>query len=198
MPRPSPRILLPAAALVLAVSAVVYVLTYVPSVPITMAWTWPLHLATLAVFGGVLVFVLPRRNRQPRPVGVGVMEWQRRENRRSQDMVRRIKAMVPPPVRVAVAAVMLACAVNFFWCMKLVGFASPTQANGRYSLKNHGRHIRDLTEAEYRRMQAYQVRLFSGVWVIFCLSAVVSLRYVAPRVGELVEPRDEEPAPREE
>ena len=108
--------------------------------------------------------------------------------------MRRLVAMIPPAVRVAFMAVMLASMVNFFWCIKLLEFESPEAADGRYVLQNHGKRLRDLTEAEYHRMRAYEVRLFSTGWVVFSLAALVGLRYVAPRIGELVEPRDDRPA----
>lgn len=44
---------------------------------------------------------------------------------------------------------------------------APTEVKGRYYLNNHGTYSRELTREEYARYQAYEVREFSGVWMVF-------------------------------
>jgi hypothetical protein len=41
------------------------------------------------------------------------------------------------------------------------------EENGSYSIVNHGQTVRELSEAEYRREKARELRGFSGIWVIF-------------------------------
>jgi hypothetical protein len=100
--------------------------------------------------------------------------------------MRRMIAMIPVPVRVAVGVVMLAAAANLFLCVKLLEGGVPTEGPRGYSLESHGTKVRALSEEEFHQYQAYEVRLFSSAWLIFALVAIVTIRYVAPRANELV------------
>ena len=191
MRRPASRLLLAAAGIVLVASLVVHVLTYVPCVRVSMAWAWSLHAAVLAVGVGALLCGLPRPENRRRPTGVGVLDWQRREYRRSRDLFRRFVGLTPVPVRWVVVVTLLASVVNFYRSTRLLEHGVPAAAGGRYYLHHHGTKIRDLTETEYHRFEAYQVRLFSSAWVVLALVAVVAARYVAPRKRELMEQAEE-------
>ena len=59
--------------------------------------------------------------------------------------------------------------INFAMFFVLMEGGSPDVKNGSYYLHNHGKKIRDLTQDEYKRFQAYEVRGFSGHWIIFSL-----------------------------
>lgn len=51
----------------------------------------------------------------------------------------------------------------------------PSISNGEKVLSSHGRVIKKLTDDEYRRHQSYDIRLFSGHWMIFYLTAALIL-----------------------
>jgi hypothetical protein len=195
MPNPRLRLLLFASVAVLGVSLFVHLLTYVPSAPVRMGWTWPLHLATMAVMGGAVLLALPRPTRRRRPAGVGLVAWNVQQYRQSQDLMRRIRAAVPRPVQGLLYAVMVGAAVTFYASLARMEYGVPTADGGHYTLQNHGRKIRDLTEAEYRRYQAYEVRVFSSAWVALSLAAVIGLRYVGPRRDELMRAAEEPALP---
>ena len=41
------------------------------------------------------------------------------------------------------------------------------EADGTYSLRNHGSFVRVLSERDFHRYNAYEARLFSGHWMFF-------------------------------
>ena len=49
--------------------------------------------------------------------------------------------------------------------------------NGRHYLSNHGDIIRELSAAEYYQFQLYQLRLFSGFWILFSLASYLITRF---------------------
>ena len=51
----------------------------------------------------------------------------------------------------------------------------PQKKNGKFMLHSHGRLIREMTEAEYHKHQAYVVRGFSGHWMLFSSAALMML-----------------------
>jgi hypothetical protein len=65
--------------------------------------------------------------------------------------------------------------INFFLFMVLMSDGSPHEKDGRYFLQNHGHTIREITESEFHRYQAYIVRGFSGHWMIFSMAAMTML-----------------------
>src|SRR4051794_19746855 len=113
MKQPPLKMLMAAATALLAVSSVVHLLTYFPSSRVRMAWTWPLHVATLAVWGGVILCVVPPPKRRPRPPGEGMLAWTMREHHRHQQLMRGMLAMIPLWARAAVLLGMFAAAANF-------------------------------------------------------------------------------------
>lgn len=65
--------------------------------------------------------------------------------------------------------------VNFVVFIILTHAGSPYKENGRYVLRDHGKFVRSITQAQYHRYRAYEVRGFSGHWVFFYLAAVTTL-----------------------
>ena len=63
----------------------------------------------------------------------------------------------------------------FFTIFVLLKGGTPGIIDGQYVLHDHGEIIRQLTEAEYIRHQAYTIRLFSGHWMIFYLTSFATL-----------------------
>jgi len=57
--------------------------------------------------------------------------------------------------------------VNFFLFMQISEGGGPSVVEGKFVLQNHGNIIRELTETEYLKFKANEVRGFSGHWMVF-------------------------------
>lgn len=64
---------------------------------------------------------------------------------------------------------------NFFFTIFVLNEGGvPAKLNGKKVLHSHGRVIRELTDEEYEKHQAYSVRTFSGHWMLFyCVAMTV-------------------------
>jgi hypothetical protein len=65
--------------------------------------------------------------------------------------------------------------VNFAIFMVLIEGGSPHERDGKYFLTSHGTVLRELSEEEYHRQQAYVVRGFSGHWMLFSSASLMLL-----------------------
>ena len=66
----------------------------------------------------------------------------------------------------------------FFTIFVLQSGGSPNEINGKKILSNHGNIIKELTDEEYNRHNAYTVRTLSGHWMIFyCVAMTVLYSY---------------------
>jgi len=65
--------------------------------------------------------------------------------------------------------------VNFLIFMVLSEGGGPDKRDGKYFLTDHGRIVREITEQEYVRHEAYVVRGFSGHWMFFSGAALTLL-----------------------
>jgi hypothetical protein len=137
-------------------SIVVNVATYVPSVPITMGMTWPLHLFALAACGA-MAFWMNRREKAEQGGQKKPFSW--------------IEFARPFPFALRAACVIagIYAVINFALFFFLMEYGSPAEENGRYVLQNHGKVIRFLSAEEYQRFRAYEVRGFSGHWMLFSI-----------------------------
>ena len=112
-------------------------------------------------------------------------DWPRREVKRSyftswresnsahRKFTGQLIRSVPVPVRLICIAVFIYVAINFaLFLMNLEG-GGPQAQNGRYYLKSHGLIIRELTEEEFHRFRAYELRGFAGHWILFSLIPTV-------------------------
>ena len=64
---------------------------------------------------------------------------------------------------------------NFFCAFVLSEGGNPSEIDGRKVLSNHGEIIRELTDEEYDQLQAYEVRGFSGHWLVFYAAGMTVL-----------------------
>ncbi len=73
---------------------------------------------------------------------------------------------------VAVGVFFAYALINFVILMYLMRDGSPTRRdNGSFAITDHGRFVRKISEQEFHRYQAYEVRGFSGHWMAFyCIS----------------------------
>ena len=91
-------------------------------------------------------------------------------------------ALVPFPLRMACGAAFVYAIINFMLFITLMEGGSPAVSNGNYCLQNHGKKIRDLTKEEYQRFQAYDVRGFSGHWIVFSMIPMTYFLAVHPKL----------------
>ena len=56
--------------------------------------------------------------------------------------------------------------INFQLTMSVLADGSPGERAGKLVLEDHGRLVREITESEYHRYKAYELRSFSGHWLL--------------------------------
>lgn len=76
---------------------------------------------------------------------------------------------VPWRLRALCGAFFIYAFVNFGLFVKNMEGGVPGRDGDNYYLHSHGRKIRDLAEKEYRQFHVYEVRGFSGHWMVFYL-----------------------------
>ena len=67
--------------------------------------------------------------------------------------------------------------------MGLMEGVSPAEKEGRYYLHSHEKKIQDLDEGEHRRFRAYEVRGFSGHWMLFSVIPMTFFFYIYPEMA---------------
>jgi hypothetical protein len=173
------------ALVVFVTSALVHLLTFVPGAPISMHWTWPLHLAAMVVFG--LMFL-----QGPLLVGCALvnrgsfMQRLRDSQNRNRQMRAAVFSSVPRYLIVACIAMFAYAFINFGLFATKMSDGSPAEKNGKYFLEQHGKQIREIDQAEFRRLEALEVRGFSGHWMLFSLVPAIYFFCVHGKVREFV------------
>ena len=116
-------------------------------------WVWVLHL-------GIFIAMIP------------LLIAQRRKKAFRQDML----AALPHWARYAITGFFAYAFLNFALFFFLSEGGSSAIRDGKYVLHSHGQIIRELSEQEYELQRAYELRGFSGHWMLFyLLPAVYSL-----------------------
>lgn len=115
-------------------------------------WVWALHLGIFAALLPLL-FILKQKTGAP----FGRID------------TRAIARTVPPWLKIVCGIFIAYAAVNFALGIGLSQGGAPDIWDGRYVLQNKGTLIRELTAQEYQLHQAYEVRIFSGHWMVFYL-----------------------------
>lgn len=142
---------------------VVHCLTFVP-IDVEAAWpgVWLLHFGIFVVF---VPFVFASR----RAVGrLGHTD---------------LRAMLPGWAGALLACVFGYAILNFGLMIVHTGGGSPSESHGTFVLENHGRFVRQLSEAEYHLQKAYVVRGFSGHWLVFYLVPALYFLFGPSRGG---------------
>jgi hypothetical protein len=160
---------------IFAISVICHVCTFIPGIHVSMGRVWPLHPATMAVVLIMVLFLVGKQG--PRP--------------RKNEFQSGPLALVPRALRWACLGVFLYAILNFGLFFRLMEGGSPAVDHGTYSLRNRDRKIRDLTEPEYQRFLAYEVRGFSGHWMFFSLVPAIYFLVVYPRLREPNKPDTE-------
>jgi hypothetical protein len=88
---------------------------------------------------------------------------------------KRILSLAPRWMRVMLVTSFAYALINFALFFILSGGNSPSKGDGKFLMTQHGRVIREISETEFHRQQAYIARGFSGHWMMFSLAATVGL-----------------------
>lgn len=81
--------------------------------------------------------------------------------------IKAVFESVPKWLKGLFSMISIYAVMNFGLSAILLGGGSPELWDGAYVLQNKGEYIRALTEIEYHLYQSYEVRLFSGHWMLF-------------------------------
>jgi hypothetical protein len=97
-----------------------------------------------------------------------------KENRK--DFIKIITKHAPFWMKALSVALFIYAFFNFFYTVFALNEGGvPSIFAGKKVLESHGKIIRELTDQEYELHQAYGVRTFSGMWLIFYSVGVTAL-----------------------
>lgn len=150
-----------------------------------MQLIWPLHLATMALFASLVFSLVAQQEKN------GAFANWRTVNQRSREFQSKLLGLAPRPLRIACGVVATYALINFVLFMALMEGGSPSTKDGKYYLHNHGRMIRELTKGEYQRFRAYEVRGFSGHWMMFSIVPMTYFLAVHPLIQKSNPTEDE-------
>jgi hypothetical protein len=134
-----------------------------------MSDAWPLHVGAMIVFGA-MVITLAAKQKGARPLhkpGESYFAWWSSSQSASRTYMAQIIKSVSMTIRILCAAVFIYTLVNFALFIKYSEGGGPFTENGKYYLKSHGHIIRELSEQEFYRFRSYELRGFSGHWILF-------------------------------
>lgn len=95
--------------------------------------------------------------------------FERKRFRMQRIRLGEIMSGLPPWASFLVSVAFVYMILNFFLCAHVSGGGNADIVGGQYVLSSHGRILAHLTENEYHLHRAYEVRMFSGVWLTFYL-----------------------------
>ncbi len=78
-----------------------------------------------------------------------------------------IRDHLPGWVTLGCGALMAYCILNFVLAARLTGSGNASVVSGEYLLMSHGHILAHLNESEYHLHKAYELRMFSGGWMLF-------------------------------
>ena len=174
------------------VSVGIHVSTFMPGMSLTAAMG---SVAFILVFFGLhltSILAVPIAG-----VFYAMLRMRMKKENQSVQLWPQLLRWIPRPVVVLCGA--LAC-YSFINGMLFVGRmegGGPAERDGQYYLQNHGKVIRQLDREEFDRFRAYEIRAFSGGWMLFTVIPATFLLYVYPAaVAEyteepVIDPRDD-------
>jgi hypothetical protein len=146
------------AAGVLVVNLVVYVSTFLATDPMAK-WPGILFIDAFVMFP---------------PFGAAAYySW--RFGGTGQGSSQRVVNSRPRWLRVLTGVLFAFAIVNFMLFLLLGRGGQPMERDGKYVLDSHGRTLRELSEPEYHRMQAYMLRGFSSLYMFLSSGALMFL-----------------------
>ena len=91
------------------------------------------------------------------------------------DYSRRLLKSSPIWLKIIFFGLMLYTAFNFMSMMTLNRGGGPHIMDGKYVIANHGEIIDTITKQEYEKHRMYELRGFSGFWLMFSFGAALIL-----------------------
>jgi hypothetical protein len=107
---------------------------------------------------------------------------------------KRVIESAPLPVVVVFRLLLIYAVFSFFYTtFVLAEGGDPSIINGQKVLSSHGHIIRSLMDEEYERQEAYHVRSWSSLWMIFYSGSLAVMYLRLRKQKELpVEGREKE------
>ena len=93
--------------------------------------------------------------------------WSARKSLGAGAATKNLLSSLPRWASVALIVVFVYAIVNFAVFFYLSEGGGPDIRNGQFILHSHGRLIRQLSEDEYHLKKAYELRGYSGHWLLF-------------------------------
>ena len=149
-----------------------------------MGVIWPLHVATGVVVVPMVFSLRAQQKKLPKIQAEGLIAKWCAEYRLSIKLFYKLFKAIPLPLTIACAIAFVYAIVNFDLFTKLMEDGSPAFYDNRYFLHRHGEWVRDLSREEYQRYLAYEVRGFSGHWMIFSLLPTVYFLVARQRLAQ--------------
>ncbi len=121
-------------------------------------FVWALHL-------GIFVVWLPTILKLKNKTG-----FSKRDRKYGDSLKMFFKAIffdMPKPVMIISLFCFVYATLNFWLFMDAGQGGTPSIVDGKYLLQNHGLLIKELTESEYFKLKANEIRGFSGHWMMF-------------------------------
>src|SRR5262245_2382236 len=109
------------------------------------------------------------------PPFIAALYYAQRIGGKKQGHQDRVFQSAPLWLRTLTGVCFVYALVNFAVFVVLIEGGVPHERDGKYVLQSHGTVLRELSEAEYHRKQAYVVRGFSGHWMLFSSAALTLL-----------------------
>ncbi|WP_288791462.1 hypothetical protein [uncultured Chitinibacter sp.] len=100
------------------------------------------------------------------PLFIGLVKYARNYEK-SEMSLSNLLPGIPVWVFVPVFIIFIYVIANFFFTVGVAGHGLPKIINGQFCLVNKGEIISFISENEYRYFFANQIRMFSGVWLVF-------------------------------
>jgi hypothetical protein len=168
--------------LLFVVSLGVHIASYVYSAGISMSSTWYIHVLLFIPFGYMVIRSSLLQNHY-------LLKDEKTYSDRFEKTISQIARMykqIPDSLRRIILFIGIALIIyvpfNFIMGMAHLGHGGPDYSNGKYFLSNHGKYVRDLTKEEYIMYQAYEVRFFSGHWMLFTYLPLIYFSFVDRKV----------------
>lgn len=151
-----------------------------PHISLPPLWPmWPAVLVPFAVM--ILVDVIGWRLLPPDP-SLGFFERIRANNELNRRRQRATIRGVPGWALAFGVVLFVYAIVNFILVADAMRGGTPAVERGHYYVDNHGTEMRPLSEPEYRKLRAYEVRGTTGHWMLFSFIAFTYFAFMEPRV----------------
>ena len=169
------------ALFVFLLSAGFHIATFIPAISVSMQIAWPLHLAALVVFGFMVFSLVAKQQRQKKEPVKGSLRFGVRNAGQSKAFLAQEIGSAPRAMRIACVTTFIYAIINFAFFLILMEGGGPEAKKGTFYLETHGQEIREITKEEYHRFRAYEVRGFSGHWMLFSLFSTTYFLAVYPK-----------------